>query len=374
MNPTKGHSHGCPFFYTFDRNMDISMNMNSHSHTSITAMMIAKALAQADLTYIASCFSNAGFIVKLPTRGILQIYQTPSSYPVHLPPPGQVLISIGIHGDETGPIELLAHTLHGLMKQPQTLAVDLMIVVGNIDAIAQGKRFIDTDLNRLFHTNRPHHESKEAKRAKDIIRATKDFFAENIHGEKWHLDLHATIRPSHYRNFAIIADLQSDNKKRALISYLGAADIAAIVFNPKSAGTYSYFTAEHFGTISATVELGKVAPLGQNDVNTLKNMQVMLDKLLCAIPVSSETFNTRPAPQIFKVVQEIIKLSDDFHMTCDGNTQNFTAMTQGTIIARDGTTIYTVRHEQEHIVFPNPNVHIGQRAGLMVVKQIKLSR
>ncbi len=344
------------------------MNMSTNLHTNITAMMIAKALAQADFSPIATYFSNAGFIVKLPADGILQIYQS-SSY-VGFSSPAQVLISIGIHGDETGPIELLAHNLHALMKQPQELAVDLMIVVGNIDAIAQGKRFIDTDLNRLFHTNRPHHESKEAKRAKDIIRATKDFFKKNNHGEKWHLDLHATIRPSHYRNFAIIADLQSDRKKQTLTSYLGAADIAAIVFNPKSAGTYSYFTAEHFGAISATVELGQVAPLGQNDVNTLKNMQAILNKLLCGIPVSSGTFNTTPRPQIFKVAQEIIKLSDDFHMTCDSNTQNFTAMTQGAIIAHDGTTIYTVHHEQEHIVFPNPNVAIGQRAGLMVIKQI----
>lgn len=357
------------FFYIFD------INMNTNSHTNITAMMIAKALAQADLRHIAACFSNAGFIVKTPADGILQVCQSSSS--TQFSSHAQVLISIGIHGDETGPIELLAHNLHALIQRTETLAVDLMIVVGNIDAIAQGKRFIDTDLNRLFHDeqsrNQSHNnQSKEAKRAESIISATRDFFAGNDHREKWHLDLHATIRPSYYSNFAIVADLQSNSNKRALTSCMGAAGIAAIVFNPKSAGTYSYFTAEHFGAISATVELGQIAPLGQNDMQALQNMQTMLNNLLCAIPNSpnssdsSDSLKIMPKPQIFKVAQEIIKLSDAFQMMCDTTTHNFTPMTQGTIIARDGSTIYVVQHAQEHIVFPNPNVHIGQRAGLMV--------
>lgn len=52
-----------------------------------------------------------------------------------------LLLSVGIHGDETGPIEMLARLLGELAAAPQQLAVDLMIVVGNPAAIAQQWRF-----------------------------------------------------------------------------------------------------------------------------------------------------------------------------------------------------------------------------------------
>ena len=73
-------------------------------------------------------------------------------------------------------------------------------------------------------------------------------------------------------------------------------------------------------------------------------------------------------PHVFKVAQEIIKLSDDFRMAFDRGTQNFTALGQGAEIARDGVTVYTVRHAEELVVFPNPDVRVGLRAGLMVVR------
>ena len=49
-------------------------------------------------------------------------------------------------------------------------------------------------------------------------------------------------------------------------------------------------------------------------------------------------------------------------------THNFTAMQQGEEIARDGDTVYTVQHPEELVVFPNPDVRVGLRAGLMVVR------
>jgi succinylglutamate desuccinylase len=47
-------------------------------------------------------------------------------------------------------------------------------------------------------------------------------------------------------------------------------------------------------------------------------------------------------------------------------TQNFTALKRGDIIATDGEAVYTVFHEEELVVFPNPDVRVGLRAGLMV--------
>jgi len=71
---------------------------------------------------------------------------------------------------------------------------------------------------------------------------------------------------------------------------------------------------------------------------------------------------------VFKVAQEIIKLSDDFRMAFDRSTQNFTSLKQGEEIARDGATVYTVKHARRAGRLPNPDVRVGLRAGLMVVR------
>jgi succinylglutamate desuccinylase len=48
--------------------------------------------------------------------------------------------------------------------------------------------------------------------------------------------------------------------------------------------------------------------------------------------------------------------------------ENFSALTPGSVIAEDGDMVYRVGDETEYVVFPNPDVRPGLRAGLMVVK------
>ena len=89
------------------------------------------------------------------------------------------------------------------------------------------------------------------------------------------------------------------------------------------------------------------------------------------VPVFVRGLPARPAktaPHVFKVAQEIIKHSDEFRMAFDRSTQNFTSLPQHAVIASDGETVYTVRHAEELVVFPNPDVRVGLRAGLMVVR------
>lgn len=320
---------------------------------------LARALAKADFSALAFCFSGAGFEVGLPAPGILRVQRAAA------PPRASILVSVGVHGDETGPLEMLAHLLDALSRQPHALAVNLMICVGNPAAIREGRRFIDADLNRMFRSERGAMAgTAEAARADAMIAVSTEFFRD-AGPQRWHLDLHAAIRPSLYPTFAIVPELIKGKAKAALSGWLGQAAVKAVIINPKSAGTFSYYSAEHFGAAAATLEIGQVGTLGKNDLNLFTEVGLALDGLLrAAAPAAA-----RPAPQVFRVVREIIKTSEAFRMAFGPGTPNFTALPGGAVIATDGATVHTVGHAEELVVFPNPDVRVGLRAGLMVVRQ-----
>jgi succinylglutamate desuccinylase len=315
-----------------------------------------RALAEADFSAVASRFSAAGFAVTQPADGMLTI-KAEGDRP-------SVLISVGVHGDETGPIEVVAYLLDALSHQASALAVNLMLCVGNIGAIRAGKRFIDADLNRMFRLERGTLAgTAEAARADQMIAATSAFFAD-AGPVRWHLDLHTAIRPSVYPTFAIVPDIIADAPRRTLIEWLGLAGIGAVIMNPASVGTYSYYSAEHHAAAGTTVELGRIGTLGQNDLAQFADASLALDDLLRG----AARREAQRSPHVFNTARQIIKLSDKFQMAFGKDTHNFTALKQGEEIARDGDTIYTVQHPEELVVFPNPDVRVGLRAGLMVVR------
>jgi succinylglutamate desuccinylase len=331
--------------------------MSERIDTLPTALPEAvRALAEADFSAVAQRFSAAGFAVTQPADDILTITGT-GDRPA-------MLISVGVHGDETGPIEMIAYLLDALSRQPQALAVNLMLCVGNIGAIRAGKRFIDADLNRMFRAERGTLAgTAEAARADVMIAATTAFFGD-AGPVRWHLDLHTAIRPSVYPAFAIVPEIIAEPTRRALIVWLGLAGIGAVILNPASVGTYSYYSAEHHGAAGTTVELGRIGTLGQNDLAQFADASLALDDLLRGAP----TREAKQAPHVFNTARQIIKLSDNFQMAFGKDTHNFTALKQGEEIARDGDTVYTVQHPEELVVFPNPDVRVGLRAGLMVVR------
>lgn len=317
-----------------------------------------RALAQADFGEVAARFEAAGFTVARPAWGVLTVKAIRRDAAR-----ASVLLSVGVHGDETGPIEMVAYALDALARAPGELAADLMLCVGNIDAIAAGKRFIDADLNRMFRDARGDLAGTfEAGRADTLIEATRDFF-DGAGPVRWHLDLHTAIRASRYPQFAIVPQLIEDAARENLIGWLGAAGIEAVIMNPASAGTYSYWTAERHATAATTVELGRIGTLGQNDLSRFAGMAAALAALL-----RGQVAQEGRKPLVFDTAQSITKLSDAFTMGFGRDTENFTPLPKGAVIATDGDTVYTVRHDEELVVFPNPDVRVGLRAGIMVVR------
>lgn len=311
------------------------------------------AFVAANFSALCARFEAAGLRPRSPAPGIL-----------HLPCPAprktmQLLLSVGVHGDETAPIEIVAQLLDELAAAPDKLGVDLMIAVCNPDAIAQGRRFIDVDLNRLFRRERGELQSAaEALRADTLMNAVTEFFAQPL-AEKWHLDLHTAIRPSHYERFAVVPDTVG---RPALLAWLADAGIEAVILSPSSAGTFSAYAASACGATSATVELGQVSALGANDLDRFAAARTALAALIREgrAPAGSKQ------PAVFRVVRELTKKSAAFRMALGADTWNFTAMPPGEVIATDGDTVYRVGARTEYIVFPNPDVRVGFRAGVMV--------
>lgn len=313
------------------------------------------ALAAGHFTDLGKRFALGGRHVQMPGPGMLRV-----SHPA---PRLRLLLSVGVHGNETAPIEMLAPVLARLADTPDLLAVDLLVVVGNAAAIAIGARFIDADLNRLFtHARGALQDAAEAARADAVMQASADFFAV-ADVPKWHLDLHSAIRPSRFPRFAIVPAAAGDAAQGPLTSWLGTAGIEAVVFNTQQAATYSAYTAHALGAFSCTVELGQIGVLGQHSPDQFVLTQRAISALL-----RGQDLPAGEVPVRFRVEQEIIKHTDAFRMCVDNGTHNFTAFAPGSIIATDEKHLYRTGAATEYILFPNPDVRIGQRAGLMVAQ------
>lgn len=275
-----------------------------------------------------------------------------------------VLVSAGVHGDETAPIELLSMLVRDLASGALPLACRLLVVLGNVPAMRAGERYLDDDLNRLFsgrHAQVP--DSREAPRAVQLEAAAAAFFAAAPAGAaRWHIDMHTAIRASVFEQFALLPHTGMP-PTRTMFEWLGDARIAAVLLHTAKGNTYSHFTAEHCGALACTLELGKVRPFGQNDLTRFAPADRAVRKLVSGAAHEADT----PLPRVFTVIDQITKQSDALELFVAADVANFTAFARGTVLAQDGDYRYTVTHDEERIVFPNPTVKPGLRAGLLVV-------
>ncbi|MEQ5838058.1 succinylglutamate desuccinylase [Paraburkholderia acidicola] len=287
-------------------------------------------------------------------------------------PPGacSVLASAGVHGDETAPIELLSRLVADIAEGRATLTCRLLVILGNVAAMRASCRYLDDDLNRLFsgrHAQLP--DSRETPRAVALERAAVQFFgaaaATEASSTRWHIDLHTAIRASVFERFALLPYTGAP-LARAMFEWLGEAQIAAVLLHTTKANTYSHFTAEYCGAQACTLELGKVRPFGQNDLTRFSGTDSALRQLL-ADPAHTASEHA-PLPRVFTVIDQITKQSDAFELLVAADVPNFTPFAKDTLLARDADYRYIVRHDEERIVFPNPTVKPGLRAGLLVIE------
>lgn len=324
----------------------------SHTTSSTTRVINEQVMVMPD-----------GTGIQMQDAGLL--YLTP---PENRPNPNDeaLIVSAGIHGNETAPIEVLNGLVNELVESEWQLACPLLLILGNPLAIDLGERFMEVNLNRLFsgaHQKPEYANLAEADRAGVIEDACRGFAARHPTGLS-HYDLHTAIRPSFRERFALYPFVDGRKVPVSQVNFLLEADVDTLLLQHREGTTFASFSSIELGAESFTVELGKARPFGQNDPNAFSGIRNALRRRFKgdAPPVDDPSAE----PTIFEVVHEIINTGDSFRFHVPDDVANFTQYDPGTVIWEDNDTHYAVGDVPEAIIFPNRQVPVGQRVGLMV--------
>lgn len=277
-----------------------------------------------------------------------------------------IVLSAGVHGNETAPIELLAQISQDIFSGMLQLQVRLLLVLGNPVAIRSGQRYVENDMNRMFcGAHKQFAATFEAKRVAELEQIVAEFFtACPAQVKRYHYDLHTAIRPSIMPTFALFP-YQTHAYDAGMLACLESAELDALVYHNAAGRTFTHYTSSRFHASSSTLELGHAKPFGQNDLSAF----AAINQVLRAV-VSEQPLPTRHKQPIksFRVVESIIKTEDDFQLNLADSAPNFSVFESNTVIALQQGKPYVVAPEQVWILFPNTQVKKGLRAGLMLTE------
>ncbi len=277
-----------------------------------------------------------------------------------------LLLSAGIHGNETAPIELLDDLLQAIARSQLQPCARLLFLFGNPAAMRSGARYIEQDINRLFNGQHDQHTGAEALRACDLEHLAANFFSKPERA-RLHYDLHTAIRASKIEQFALYPFQPGRPRSQRELARLSAAGIEAVLLHNKSSVTFSAYTYTQLGAEAFTLELGKARPFGQNELVNLDLLEVHLQALIEGREPEGVTDNLSKL-KLFAVAQEVIKHSDAFQLHLPADIENFSELPVGYLLAEDlSDTRWVISEPGTCIIFPNPKVKNGLRAGILIV-------
>ncbi|GAA6138517.1 succinylglutamate desuccinylase [Arenicella sp. 4NH20-0111] len=274
----------------------------------------------------------------------------------------RVIISCGVHGNETAPMEIVDLLLNEIEQGQLIVRNELLFIIGNPPAVNAESRFVEENLNRLFSGKHANSAALEASRARLLEEVVTDFYHEGDE-PRLHYDLHTAIRGSQIEKFAVYPFLHSRNWSSEQLGFLEACGIEAALFSSQPSGTFSYFTSHGFDSDSFTIELGKVRKFGENQMSSFIKMIEGLKRVI----TGQESFeDSHQRIKLFSVVEEVIKRTDAFKLHVEADAKNFTEFKAGAILASDKGYEYRTQKDGERFVFPISNVPCGQRAMLVI--------
>lgn len=276
-----------------------------------------------------------------------------------------LLLSAGIHGNETAPIELLDRLLQGIARGELKPRARILFLLGNPEAMRRGERYVENDINRLFNGRHGDASGPEALRANELEHLAAAFFS-RAGRQRLHYDLHTAIRGSKIEQFALYPYSEGRTHSRQELARLRAAGIEAVLLQSKPGITFSAYTYARLGAEAFTLELGKARPFGQNAAVNLDRLEAGLRDLVEAREQSPG--DDLEGLQVFAVAREVIKHSDHFRLNLPDDIENFSELPLGSLLAEDsGGRRWTVEENGARIIFPNPKVKNGLRAGILIV-------
>ena len=161
--------------------------------------------------------------------------------------PGPLVVAIGgIHGNEPAGVAALERLFELLEEEPLvnpgfSFRGELLALRGNLAALRTGRRFIDSDLNRIWHTDRPQDtQHSEAQELSGLQAAIAHVLDETPTSELVLLDLHTTTATGGV--FAITGD---DTPSLLLAAELGVPVIQGML-SDLTGTTLSYFRGGQF--------------------------------------------------------------------------------------------------------------------------------
>ncbi|WP_273427988.1 succinylglutamate desuccinylase [Chitinibacter tainanensis] len=320
---------------------------------------LQKTLAGETALALPYCLPH-GPSVQVLDEGVIRF--EPSQQPHN---PLDLVISCGIHGNETAPVELVEALIERIMAGSLKVKARVLFIFGNVAALRSGKRFVEEDMNRLFNRAPQVEDGLEKRRALMLEMHVGRFFSDST-APRMHYDLHTAIHGSLIEKFAIYPLPKPGKRFEAqAIARLSLAGVDTVLLQSTSSSTFSYSSSFKYDAEAFTVELGSARPFGHNQGIDLSKLDGYLSALIAGELPQPEL--VPPQVQIFRVSREIPKTSHDFSFAIDGKTDNFTPLTQGMTLAVDAGVPFVIDEAQARIIFPNPDVPPGQRAGLIIV-------
>ena len=292
------------------------------------------------------------------SAGIVQITPQENSSSKNLGLP--LILSCGIHGNETAPIEIVNDILKDLTNQKLSVSRPLLIIFGHLEGMREHKRFIDFNLNRLFcgiYKNHP--DARESKRAQELEAIVASFFKK--YGIGHHYDLHTAIRPSHLKRFAVYPTSNNARPSQEEIEALKSMGIEGLLVAGGKASTFSAHTHLNHQALGYTLELGKVEPFGKNNRQDFKEAEDYLRATISGKTTSPQDKTLK----IYSVDHEMIRDSEDYVLHISEDYANFTPLEREQLIETTSTGTLKAK-ENQAVVFPNSKVFVGQRTGLLV--------